>query len=85
MRVYCCINVEPGGRHARQPTEAEVRLAVEVAFADPDQGWRVVDCARVAAPPANPRQHGGRSWEEHCRLANEPEGRTTGLHRDSMG
>ena len=26
-----------------------------------------------------------RDWAEHARLANEPEGRTTGLHRDSMG
>jgi hypothetical protein len=24
-------------------------------------------------------------WARHCRRANEPEGRTTGLHRDSMG
>lgn len=24
-------------------------------------------------------------WARHARLASEPEGRTTGLHRDSMG
>ena len=26
-----------------------------------------------------------RGWEDHARRAGEPEGRTTGLHRDSMG
>lgn len=27
----------------------------------------------------------GETWSEHCRRASEPEGLTTGLHRDSMG
>jgi hypothetical protein len=31
------------------------------------------------------RAPNGRLWSEHVRLASEPEGPSTGLHRDSMG
>jgi hypothetical protein len=50
---------------------------------DPDT-WPLRTKGYVS-PLLGGRLHGGRTWEEHCRLAGEPEGRDTGLHRDSMG
>lgn len=37
------------------------------------------------APPGEQTLPNGRTWSEHARRASEPEGRDTGLHRDSQG
>lgn len=64
----------------------EVRqMGRPAAPAGPPRAERAKSCPETGGTCQHRDSCARGCWARHARLASEPEGRTTGLHRDSMG